>query len=371
MRIVSVIGARPNFMKIAPIINAIDRHNAVPGRPPLERIVVHTGQHYDYQMSQVFFEDLKLPEPDIHLGVGSGTHTEQTARVMLELEKSLVELKPGLVLVVGDVNSTLAGALVAAKMRIPLAHVEAGLRSYDRDMPEEINRVLTDAVADYLFTHSREAGDNLKKEGIPAEKIFLVGNVMVDSLLASRPDAEKSSVLARLGLRRREYAVLTLHRPANVDDREKLTALLKAVREISLRLPVIFPVHPRTRKNIEAFGLAEASDADRVSYIEPLGYIDFLRLEMDARFVMTDSGGIQEETTALGVPCLTLRNSTERPVTVTEGTNILVADDRDRLLAEALKILDGGGKSGTVPELWDGRAAERIIGILATRGLAS
>jgi UDP-N-acetylglucosamine 2-epimerase (non-hydrolysing) len=368
MQIIIVVGARPNFMKIAPVISAIGKHNAVTDHMQIEYRLVHTGQHYDYEMSQVFFEDLRLPEPDIHLGLGGGTQTEQTAKIMLRLEEVFLDNRPELVMVVGDVNSTLAGALVAAKMRIPLAHVEAGLRSYDRDMPEEINRLLTDAVSDYLFTHSRNADENLKKEGVSGDKIFLVGNVMVDSLLASRPRADKSPVLARLGLQRNEYAALTLHRPANVDKKEKLAAIIEAVREVAVKIPIVFPIHPRTRKNIEAFGLNGLTRSAGISFIEPLGYTDFLKLEMDARFVMTDSGGIQEETTALGIPCLTLRDSTERPVTVSEGTNILVSDDRDKLINEAIKILDGKGKKGTIPYLWDGKAAERIIGILSRGG---
>jgi UDP-N-acetylglucosamine 2-epimerase (non-hydrolysing) len=364
MRIIIVVGARPNFMKIAPVISAIEKHKTAPGNRTIERCLVHTGQHYDYEMSQVFFNDLGLPDPDIHLGVGGGTHTEQTAKVMLQLEKAFITEKPDVVMVVGDVNSTLAGALVAAKMRLPLAHVEAGLRSYDRDMPEEINRLLTDAVSDYLFTPSRDADANLKKEGIPEEKIFLVGNVMVDSLLASRARADKSPVLTKLGLHTQEYAVLTLHRPGNVDDKDKLTLIIRAVHEVARKIRVVFPIHPRTRKNLEAFGLNESMQDRNISFIEPLGYIDFLKLEMDARFVMTDSGGVQEETTALGIPCLTLRDSTERPVTVSEGTNIVVADNRDRLIEEVDNILGGRGKRGKVPYLWDGRTAERIIGIL-------
>ena len=353
-------------MKIAPIIKTIDKYNDTLGSKSIEYVIVHTGQHYDFEMSQVFFKDLELPEPDIYLGVGSGTHAEQTARTMLRLEKLLMKKKPDLVLVVGDVNSTLAGALTAAKMHIPVAHVEAGLRSYDRDMPEEINRLLTDAISDYLFTHSSDANENLRKEGIPGQKIFLVGNVMVDSLLANQAKAKKSRIVSRLGLSKQKYALITLHRPSNVDDKYSLARIVSTLKEISKSISIVFPVHPRTKNKLEAFGLTNLIEDKYIYLIKPPGYLDFLKLMMNTRFVITDSGGIQEETTLLGIPCLTLRKTTERPITVTEGTNTLVWNDTEKIVREASKILDGKGKRGTVPHLWDGKAAERIMTILAS-----
>jgi UDP-N-acetylglucosamine 2-epimerase (non-hydrolysing) len=368
VKILIVAGARPNFMKVAPIIKAIDKYNEALRSTSLEYVFVHTGQHYDFEMSKIFFNNLSLPEPDKYLAVGSGTHAQQTARVMLRLEKPLISKKTDLVMVVGDVNSTLAAALTAAKLRIPVAHVEAGLRSFDRDMPEEINRVLTDAISDYLFTHSPDADENLRKEGVPSQKIFLVGNVMADSLLANKARAKRSRVLSRLGLNKHPYTLITLHRPSNVDDRHSLVRIMDTLREISKTIPIVFPVHPRTRSNIERFGLANLIEDKNFYYTEPPGYLDFLKLMMDARFVMTDSGGIQEETTLLGIPCLTLRETTERPITVTEGTNTLVWNDAGKIVREASKILDGKGKRGTVPHLWDGKAAERIVNILAKLG---
>jgi UDP-N-acetylglucosamine 2-epimerase (non-hydrolysing) len=366
MKIISVVGARPNFMKIAPVIRAIDKHNSASKSEPIEHILVHTGQHYDYEMSQVFFEDLKLPEPDTHLGIGSGSHAEQTGRVMIEFEKALVKEKPDLVIVVGDVNSTLAAALTAAKIPIPVAHVEAGLRSYDLTMPEEINRLLTDHISDYLFTPSPDANDNLKKEGIPADRVFRVGNVMVDSLLMSKSLADKSDALSRLKLSRQGYALLTLHRPSNVDDKESLSRIMAAIGQVSQRLPIVFPAHPRTQKRLEEFDFHfNLTPQFNVSIIPPLGYLDFLNLEMNAKFVMTDSGGMQEETTVLNVPCLTLRKTTERPITVSQGTNTVVWNKTDMIINEAVKILDGRGKKGKCPELWDGKTAERIVAIIA------
>ncbi len=307
MKIILVCGARPNFMKIAPIVRAIVKHNASFSADSIEPVLVHTGQHYDYEMSQVFFENLELPEPDFHLSVGSGTHAEQTGRIMIEFEKILLQEKPDIVVVVGDVNSTLAGALAAVKLHIPVAHVEAGLRSYDRSMPEEINRLLTDAISDYLFTPSPDADENLKKEGIAEEKIFLVGDVMVDSLLHNKEKAEHSQILSRLGLKEGNYALLTLHRPSNVDEKERLLNIIRALKEISQRLPIVFPAHPRTQKRLKEFNLLNQSPFTnhQLLLIEPLGYLDFLCLMMKARFVMTDSGGIQEETTVLNIPCLT------------------------------------------------------------------
>jgi len=370
MRIVLVAGARPNFMKIAPIIRAIDRHNTSEQGDFIEPALVHTGQHYDYEMSKVFFEDLELPEPDIYLGVGSGTHAEQTGKTMIEIEKVLIKETPDLVVVVGDVNSTLAGALAAAKLNIAIAHVEAGLRSFDREMPEEINRLLVDAISDYLFTHSPDADENLKKEGIPHEKIFFVGNVMADSLLYNKPKAEHYRTLDRFGLNKENYALLTLHRPSNVDVRESMLNIVRALAQISQELPIIFPAHPRTQQRLKEFDLLNQlpSSSHQFLLIEPLSYLDFLNLEIAARFVMTDSGGIQEETTVLGIPCLTLRNTTERPITISQGTNTLVGNDTEAIVREALKILAGEGKEGNCPELWDGKAAERIVRVLSPKG---
>jgi UDP-N-acetylglucosamine 2-epimerase (non-hydrolysing) len=376
MKIVLVVGARPNFMKIAPILKTIAHHNtARAGIGHIEPILVHTGQHYDYEMSRVFFQELELPEPDIYLGVGSGTHAEQTAKVMVELEKLLLSRRPDIVLVVGDVNSTLGAALAAVKLNIPVAHVEAGLRSYDRKMPEEINRMLTDAISEYLFTPSPDADENLKKEGIPEEKIFLVGNVMVDSLLANKEKAVMSDIRSRLKLDNIDYALLTLHRAENVDDENNLTNLGHILREISQTLPIVFPAHPRTKNNIKRFRLEglfgqlnatekKSSPDTRLRIINPLGYLDFLNLMMNCKFVLTDSGGIQEETTVLGIPCLTLRGNTERPITITQGTNFLVGGDIEKTTAAASEILNGRWKQGTCPKLWDGKTAERIVGIL-------
>lgn len=359
MKIILVCGARPNFVKIAPLLRAIEKHNAQ-NQSAIKPVLVHTGQHYDYQMSQVFFQDLELPEPDIYLGIGGGTHAEQTGKILIEIEKVLLKEKPALVVVVGDVNSTLAAALAAVKLNIPVAHVEAGLRSFDRSMPEEINRMLADDISDYLFTPSRDGDQNLLNEGIPKEKLFFVGNLMVDSLRYCKPQAEKSNILQTLNLKEKGYALLTLHRPANVDDREKLIGILQALKDVSEQIPVIFPAHPRTRINIEKFGFGTLIKESRITIVEPAGYIDFLALQMHAKFVMTDSGGIQEETTVLGVPCLTLRDSTERPVTVTQGTNTLVSNAAG-IKTAALEILNGTVRKGSLPELWDGKAAERIV----------
>jgi UDP-N-acetylglucosamine 2-epimerase (non-hydrolysing) len=331
-------------------------------------MLVHTGQHYDDELSRVFFDDLGLPRPDVDLGVGSGTHAWQTAQVMLRFEPVLERAAPGLVVVVGDVNSTLACALVAVKRRVPVAHVEAGLRSFDRDMPEEINRLLTDVIADLLFTTSEDAGANLRREGVPDDRIFFVGNPMVDSLLTHRARAERSAIRTRLGVADRDYGLVTLHRPSNVDDPEILRRLVAALRDASRLLPMIFPVHPRTAGRLREFGLEPGAGADGgIRLVEPLGYLDFLHLMAHARAVLTDSGGIQEETTVLGVPCLTLRTTTERPVTVAEGTNIIVGTDAVRIIAEVERIVEGRGKTGRVPVLWDGRAAERVLAVLAAR----
>lgn len=365
MKIILLAGARPNFMKIAPVIRAMGRYNSVHSESVFQPVLVHSGQHYDYEMSRVFFEDLEIPEPDVHLNVGSGTHAGQTAGVMVEFEKALLDEKPGMVVVVGDVNSTLAGAIAAVKLHIPVAHIEAGVRSGDRSMPEEINRLLTDMISDYLFTPSAEASGNLKREGVPESRIFAVGNVMVDSLLFNKPKAERSGVLGELGLKAGAYSLLTLHRAANVDDRETLGKIAGAVSRIARDIPVVFPAHPRTRKNIEAFGMEGAFGNERIIFIKPQGYIRFLSLLMGARFVMTDSGGVEPETTVLGVPCLTLMDSTAWQETVTHGTNVLVGISAERIIEEARKIMDGRNKDRKIPPLWDGKAAERIVDVLA------
>ena len=353
--VLHIVGARPNFMKVAPI------HREIARRGKLRQVLVHTGQHYDVKMSDVFFTDLGMPAPDVHLGIGSGSHAEQTARVMIELEKVFTKEKPDLVSVVGDVNSTLAASLVAAKMLIPVAHVEAGLRSNDRTMPEEVNRLVTDRLSDYLLTPSPDADENLLKEGTPRERIFFVGNVMIDSLLSSKAKAEGLPTLKELGLRPGEYAVCTLHRPSNVDDPKRLGGLLDALGFVAERVPMVFPVHPRTRKMIADSGLgAKLEQLENLHVVDPLGYLEFLALTSQAKLILTDSGGLQEESTALNVPCLTLRENTERPITVTVGSNLVVGTDPERIKEEAAKILDGRGKKGRVPDLWDGRTSERI-----------
>jgi UDP-N-acetylglucosamine 2-epimerase (non-hydrolysing) len=354
-----VVGARPNFMKAASILPAARQAG-------LSTTLIHTGQHYDADLSRVFFDDLGLDEPEVSLGVGSGSHAVQTARVMLEFERELSRLRPRIVVVVGDVNSTLACALVAVKEHVPVAHVEAGLRTYDPWMAEEINRRLTDHVASYLFTTSRDADENLRREGIAAEKIHFVGNTMIDTLLRFRQAANARRTPQRLGLDGRPYAVLTLHRPSNVDESVRLEALLDVILQLSEDVPVVFPVHPRTRKQLAGTELARRLQAQK-SFIEtdPLGYLDFVGLVDGARLVLTDSGGIQEETTVLGVRCLTLRESTERPVTVTDGTNTVVGTDPASILGEARKALAEQAPPGRSPELWDGLAGERIVETLA------
>lgn len=360
-RILHVVGARPNFMKIAPIMIALR------GAGFLRQKLVHTGQHYDVAMSHVFFTDLGMPIPDIHLGVGSGSHAEQTAKVLVGFEKVCQEEKPDLVVVAGDVNSTMACAIDCAKLRIPCAHVEAGLRSFDMEMPEEVNRIITDRICDLLLTPSADGDENLRKEGTPDERIFRVGNVMIDTLRAHLPKAVASGSPAKLGVQRGRYAVLTLHRPSNVDDRRVLTGLIGALESVQRQLPVVFPVHPRTRKRFDEFGLTSRIDAmPGLRLCSPLGYLEFLGLTSQAKLVLTDSGGLQEETTALGIPCLTLRENTERPVTIDEGTNTLVGVNPERIVSEASKALAGRGKAGRVPALWDGHASERIAEVFRT-----
>ncbi|MEA2515189.1 MAG: hypothetical protein QOJ59_4678 [Thermomicrobiales bacterium] len=364
MRCLVVAGARPNFMKVAPILAAL----AARGH---EGVLVHTGQHYDAKMSDAFFRDLGLPEPDFHLGVGSGSHAQQTARVMEAFEPVLLETRPDWLVVVGDVNSTIACALVAVKLKEELgcriAHVEAGLRSGDWRMPEEVNRVLTDRLSDLLLTPSRDAEPNLLREGIPADRIVFVGNVMIDTLFRYLPHARQLDVPGSLGLQRGAYALVTLHRPSNVDDPAALAAVLSSLDAVAAELPVVFPIHPRTRKNLEAFGLTASTE--RLRLLEPQAYIQTLSLSDGAAVVLTDSGGLQEETTVLGVPCVTLREQTERPITIEQGTNRLAPWPltTDGILAAARAALDRGRVEvgASCPEGWDGRAAERVVDALA------
>jgi len=405
-----VAAARPNFMKIAPLMRAISEYNSI-NNNIIKPVLVHTGQHYDDNMSDAFFRDLNIPEPNIHLGIGSGSHAEQTGRVLIAFEEVLLKEKPDLVIVVGDVNSTMACSLAAVKLHIPVAHVEAGLRSFDRTMPEEINRLVTYAIADYLFTPSPDGDENLSREGVPKEKIFLVGDIMVDSLFFNLEKAKNTDILARLGLVNgakyqtvsgrpdgngntngiRPYALLTLHRPANVDNPKTFGRIMRGLKQVAALVPILFPIHPRTRKQIQAFGMEDAfvfhpssiTNADNSSVIvaseaawqskstgkihcfEPLGYLEFLNLMAHAKIVLTDSGGIQEETTVLKIPCITLRDSTERPITLTEGTNVLVGDDPEKIISEAKQAMAGHTRQGRCPAIWDGHTAERIVQILS------
>jgi UDP-N-acetylglucosamine 2-epimerase (non-hydrolysing) len=356
VKVIHVIGARPNFMKAASVIAALA------GLDGMSQVLVHTGQHYDVNMSDIFFQQLGMPEPHINLEVGSGSHARQTAEIMSRLEPVVLESKPDLLLVYGDVNSTVAAALVCTKLLIPVGHVEAGLRSFDRTMPEEINRLLTDQIADLLFTPSIDGNENLMREGVAPEKIHLVGNVMIDTLVRLFPLAENRAIINELGLREHGYGLVTLHRPSNVDDQAVLNSIIGTLNKISLTLPLIFPVHPRTRERIADCDLF-CGNGD-LHLIEPLGYLDFLALQRSAKLMITDSGGIQEETTYLGVPCLTLRENTERPITVDIGTNTLVGRDMERLIAEVKRILRGERKQGQVPPLWDGHAAERVAEVI-------
>jgi len=390
IKILSVVGARPNFMKIAAICEAVREYNATNNSLSIDHVLVHTGQHYDANMSDMFFNDLELPSPNLFLGVGSGSHSAQTAKIMEGFERVLLVEKPDIVIVVGDVNSTLASALVTKKTSwtnqtgrdfIPkLVHVEAGLRSFDRTMPEEVNRIVTDALADVLFTTEESANENLKREGVQAEKIYFVGNVMIDTLLRYRSKAKESTILKDLQLfdkdHAKPYAILTLHRPANVDDRETLIKMLDAFLQISRDMPLVFPVHPRTLKQIQEADLGDYfvdhfidrpepwDSRVRIRLLPPLGYLDFLELMSLAQVVLTDSGGIQEETTILGVPCITLRDNTERPVTLTHGTNVLVGSDCKKIIEEFTRVVRGQREIPSAPQLWDGHAARRIIRIL-------
>lgn len=366
MKIINVVGARPNFMKMAPIIEVMNRYPE-----HFRHLLVHTGQHYDECMSRAFFEDLGIPRPDVDLEVGSGSHAEQTARIMVAFEKVCLDQRPDLVIVVGDVNSTMACSITAKKLGIKVAHVEAGLRSRDMSMPEEINRLCTDILCDYLFTTDPLADANLRAEGVDEEKIHFVGNVMIDTLLKHRDLAARLELIETLGLAPGAYATLTLHRPSNVDDRDTLAGILEALSEIASELPIVFPIHPRTRQRVEQFGLSRhLSCGDRVRGVwatESMGYLEFLHLNINARMVLTDSGGLQEETTVLGVPCITLRHNTERPITCIQGTNRLAGNRKEAIIEAAREVLAGRTPVGRIPERWDGRAAERIVQVLLER----
>jgi UDP-N-acetylglucosamine 2-epimerase (non-hydrolysing) len=362
MKIICVAGARPNFMKIAPIMEAFEAH------PEIEPMLIHTGQHYDEAMSELFFHQLGISEPAINLGVGSASHAVQTANIMTAFEGVCLAESPEAVLVVGDVNSTIACGLVASKLGIALIHVEAGLRSFDRAMPEEINRVLTDRISDFLFVTEPSGVENLRHEGICEERIFFVGNVMIDTLRKNLETARSMPTLEEMGLTPRGYCTMTLHRPSNVDDKETLAGLLGAIEQIQQDMPLVFPIHPRTHKAIDAFGLTPRLESmGNLRLVEPLGYLDFLQLNANARCVLTDSGGLQEETTALGVPCITLRENTERPVTIDVGTNQLVGTDPVAILAAWDNVKTGEYDTREIPEKWDGQAAQRIAMILAER----
>ncbi|NII10576.1 UDP-N-acetylglucosamine 2-epimerase (non-hydrolyzing) [Oleiagrimonas sp. C23AA] len=364
LRIDLIAAARPNFMKIAPLFHELQRQSWCQLR------LVHTGQHYDKNMSEAFFSDLGLPRPDLHLGVGSGSHAEQTANVMLSYEQACTTDRPDLIIVVGDVNSTIACALVGSKLHITVAHLEAGLRSRDRRMPEEINRLVTDTIADILWTPSPDGDENLAAEGVAQEKVTRVGNIMIDSYELMRERIEQSGQRQKLGLEGRDYGVVTLHRPSNVDSPATLAELVNQLTDIARQLPLVFPVHPRTRKNLETFSLwKKLTQTTGLQVIDPLGYVDFMNLVRGARLILTDSGGIQEETTYLGIPCLTLRDTTERPVTITEGTNQLITAARLKAVVE--QILQGQWTKGRKPELWDGHTATRVAADIRRRMLDS
>jgi UDP-N-acetylglucosamine 2-epimerase (non-hydrolysing) len=363
MKILNIVGARPNFMKVAPLMRAYAQF------PHIEPLLVHTGQHYDPKMSQLFFEELGLPRPDFNLEVGSGTHADQTARIMIAFERLCLEVKPDWVLVVGDVNSTIACALVASKLGIRIAHVEAGLRSNDRTMPEEINRILTDAISDLLFVSESSGLVHLGREGVDPGRIHFVGNVMIDSLLAHRDRAEQSDVLERLGVAKGQYALLTLHRPSNVDHPETLLGILEALRVVDQDMPIVFPAHPRTVQRLAEPSMKAAFEGLRqLKMVAPLGYLEFVKATANAGIVLTDSGGVQEETAVLHVPCLTLRENTERPVTCTMGTNRLVGTSPARIIEGYRAVCRGEVNLDAVPPLWDGKAADRVVEILASVG---
>jgi UDP-N-acetylglucosamine 2-epimerase (non-hydrolysing) len=360
-KIISVVGARPNFMKIAPIHRAFKKYS-----DSIQHLICHTGQHYDEKMSKVFFEDLELPKPDFYLGVGSGSHAEQTANVMIKFEEILLNEKPDMIIVVGDVNSTIACSLTAAKLHIKIVHVEAGLRSGDREMPEEINRVLTDAISDLLFVTEKSGIENLKKEGISNGKVFFIGNVMIDSLVYFKPKVNDSKILQSFELSPKNYVLVTLHRPSNVDSKEQLIKLIDVLNTLAEKRKVLFPIHPRTMKNLTDFNLVEKLNKNLI-LSEPIGYLDFLTLTSNAELIVTDSGGIQEESTYLGIQCITLRTSTERPITVEIGTNQLLGNDLEKAKNAALEVLNGKFKHGKIPDLWDGKAAQRIVDIITQK----
>lgn len=363
-QIIIVAGARPNFIKIAPLMKEFNKF-----RDYCNVKLVHTGQHYDYEMSEVFFRNLNIPKPDIYLNIGPGSHAMQTAKIMTAFEEVVLKEKPALVVVVGDVNSTLACSLVASKLNIKIAHVEAGLRSFDRTMPEEINRIVTDSISDYLFVSETSGIKNLRREGVNSEKVHFVGNIMIDTLFANMQAINKSKILDSLSLTRKKYCAMTLHRPSNVDSKETLSEIFKIVNSISQQMTIVYPVHPRTKKMIEQHDfLVKFEGLDNLIMTEPAGYIDFIKLVKESCFVLTDSGGIQEETTVLRVPCLTMRENTERPATVKEGTNILVGRDKGRIISAVNKILQKKWKNGEVPQFWDGKTAERIIEVLKLNG---
>ena len=361
MKVVTIVGTRPNFMKAAPLIEEFKKDNGI------DSILLHTGQHYDFRMSKLFFNDLGLPKPDEHLVCQTGVGPEEQKKFLKQtISTALERQKPGLVVVVGDVTSTVAGAEAAHELGIKVAHVEAGLRSFDMEMPEEINRIQTDKISDFLFTTEKSGNVNLQKEGISKEKIFFVGNVMIDSLLHHKKKSSSSKILENLNLKKNEYCVLTLHRPSNVDTKEGLENIFSILEKIQDNIKIVFPIHPRTRKNIENYNLKKKLESMRNAIItEPFGYLDFLWLMSNSKLVLTDSGGIQEETTVLGVPCITLRENTERPVTVEQGTNLLVSTDKDKVIKKALEAIENKIKiHAKIPDLWDGKAAERIVRIL-------
>ncbi len=369
MKILSVVGARPNFIKIAPIISAIQYKNEQLRRSgtnsSIRSVLVHTGQHYDQKMSETFFEDLELPDPDMYLGIGSGSHAVQTGLIMIEFEKVCLRERPDVIVVVGDVNSTLACALAGGKLGIPIAHVEAGLRSFDRAMPEELNRALTDHLADLLFTTEKSANENLIREGISRKRIFFVGNVMIDTLFSFLERARRRQNIKRLGLKKGNYAILTLHRPGSVNADEILKRIISTLGVVQRDIRIVFPVHPRTKLKLKESCLeSQLKSFQNFFILDPLGYLDFINLMANARFVLTDSGGIQEETTSLGVPCITLRENTERPITVTDGTNILVGTDPEKLSKFCDDAINGRWKKGKIPELWDGNASRRIVDLM-------
>lgn len=358
IKIISVVGARPNFMKVAPIHKAF-----IKLAPHIIHQICHTGQHFDEKMSKVFFDDLDLPKPDFFLGVSGGSHAQQTASIIYKFEQIVLDQKPDAIIVVGDVNSTMACAIVASKLRIKLIHVEAGLRSFDNEMPEEINRKITDVISDMLFVSEPSGMENLTNESIAAEKMFFVGNVMIDSLQHYLPQAKTSQILSALAINPQQYFLITFHRPSNVDTLQSLTDLVDFLNTLSTKRTVVFPIHPRTKNNLVQNDLLKALDS-RIILTEPIGYINFIALQMNALLVITDSGGIQEETTALGVQCITVRDTTERPVTISMGTNQLIGTDFGKVIAAASSIIAGNIKKGTVPALWDGKAAERIVSII-------